>query len=180
MTHKYRFPALLAALCLMLCACHRTAPSQSPSEPAAAPGSTAPPYQIELEPTVPRQDLIFDEVKSEAVRIPFAGSANSIRYITDASQLPDNEALKKYDDAFFREHALILVTETVGSGSVQVDIASIEIDGDTATVTLTHKLPGEIGTDDMAAWLLWAEVDAGLELNWVVANHTIKPSAELS
>ena len=182
MKRKYRVPALLAALCLMLCACHRTAPEQSPSVPAATPGSTEPPYKIELDTTLPRQDLITDLKPDEcgAVRIPYLGTPNSVRYITDAAQLPDNAALQKYDEAYFREHALVLVTETVGSGSVQVGIASIDIDGDVATVTLFHKLPDEIGTSDMATWLLWAEVDTGLSCNWVVANHAMKPSVELN
>ncbi len=180
MKRKYRFPALLAALSLTLCACHSTVPEQSPSDPTAPGNAAEPSYKIELDTTLPQQELLTELMpdKCGAVRIPARGIVNSVLYVTDASQLPDNEALKKYDDAYFQDHALVLIIETVGSGSTQVGIASIDMEDSTATVTLYHRLPGDVATDDIAAWLLWAEVDAGLSCNWVVANHAMKPSAE--
>lgn len=109
------------------------------------------------------------------VRVAYNGNVSSVRYITAADQLPDNEALKAYDDAYFAEKALIVVYETTGSGSVEVGIASVK-DG---AVTLSHDMPGDAGTADMATWLLWAEVDAGLDYTWTVANPAVKPDTSI-
>ena len=60
----------------------------------------------------------------------------------------------------------MLVQESVSSGSVEVGIESVSLKADhTAVVALTHQGPGEgqVGTADMATWLLWTEVDTGLE-----------------
>uniref|UniRef100_UPI001C9E8AF7 hypothetical protein n=1 Tax=Klebsiella pneumoniae TaxID=573 RepID=UPI001C9E8AF7 len=80
--------------------------------------------------------------------------------------------LAGYDEAYFVEKALVVVYETVSSGSVQVDIASI----DGGVVTLSHEMSGNVGTADMATWLLWAEVDAGLDYTWSVANPAVEPN----
>lgn len=86
--------------------------------------------------------------------------------------------MSAYDDAFFKDHALVLVQESVSSGSVEVGIESVSLKADhTAVVTLTHQGPGEgqVGTADMATWLLWAEVDTGLEdYQWTVANPALE------
>ena len=34
------------------------------------------------------------------------------------------------------------------------------------TVTLKRTLAGEVGTADMATWMLWAEVEKGLDYSW--------------
>lgn len=106
------------------------------------------------------------------VRVDYTGNVSSVRYITSVDQLPDNEALAAYDEAYFAEHALIVVYETVTSGSVKVGIGSVA-DG---VVTLSHEMSGDAGTDDMASWLLWAEVETGLEYTWSVANPAVKPN----
>ncbi len=111
------------------------------------------------------------------LRISYYGNISGIRYITSASQLPENEAFSAYDDAWFQDHALILITETVTSGSIGIDIDSIAIDEGTAKVTLLHTIPQQC-TADMATWLLWAEVDKGLELLWQVENPSFKPNYE--
>lgn len=109
------------------------------------------------------------------VRVSYNGNVSSVRYITSVDQLPDHEALAAYDEAYFAEKALIVVYETVSSGSVKVGIASVK-DG---AVTLSHELPGDAGTADMATWLLWAEVDAGLDYTWTVANPAVKPDTSI-
>lgn len=106
------------------------------------------------------------------VRVAYDSNISSVRYITSVEQLPDNEALAAYDEAYFAEKALIVVYETVSSGSVKVGIASVK-DG---AVTLSHDMPGDVGTADMATWLLWAEVDAGLDYTWSVANPAVEPN----
>ena len=110
------------------------------------------------------------------VRITYTGNRSSVRYITSTEALPDYPELEQFDDAYFAEHALVLVTETVNSGSVNVGIRSVNISGSTASVALYHEVP-ENGatTDDMAAWLLWAEVEPGLDCQWAVENPALPP-----
>lgn len=104
------------------------------------------------------------------VRVEYTGNVSSVRYITSVDQLPDHEALAAYDAAYFESKALLLVWETVSSGSVRVGIAAIE----GGVVTLSHELSGDAGTADMATWLLWAEVEAGLDETWSVANPAVQ------
>lgn len=96
------------------------------------------------------------------VRVDYDGMASSVRYITSADRLPDNEALAAYDEAYFETRALLIVYETVGSGSYILDIVS----ADDGVVKLSRELPGDVGTADMATWLLWAEVEQGLDYDW--------------
>lgn len=110
--------------------------------------------------------------RTGCVRVEYTGNVSSVRYITGVDQLPDHEALAAYDAAYFEDKALVLVRETVTSGSVRVGIAAIE-DG---VVTLSHEMSGEMGTADMATWLLWAEVEQGLDWDWSVANPAVEPN----
>lgn len=110
-----------------------------------------------------------ETIHDGCVRVEYTVPISYVRYITSVEQLPDHEALAGYDAAYFQDKALVLVQETVTSGSVKVGIAAIE-DG---VVTLSHELSGQFGTTDMATWLLWAEVEAGLEYEWSVANPTM-------
>lgn len=103
------------------------------------------------------------------VRIPYTNNISRAQYVTRASDLPDDPALEKYDDAYFEHHALLVVLETTGSGSVKVGIESVS-DG---VVTLSHEMPGDVGTADMATWLLWAEVPQGLAETWTIANGAL-------
>lgn len=175
--------ALLLILCLALSAC-RSSTASIPSAPEAD-STSAPATEFPLRPTVPKQELQLDPAPGQppentgATRVQYTGNRASIQYITAASQLPDQEALAKYDDAYFQEHALILILETVNSGSATVGIAAIDIDGSNATVTLSHEADFEVGTTVMTTWLLWAEVDAGLDCSWTVANHALKPDGEI-
>lgn len=111
------------------------------------------------------------------VRIPYTGNRSSIVYVTSASSLPDYEGLESYDDTYFQEHALVLIVETVNSGSIDVGIFSVDMDDSTATVTLYHSNPSGMGTADMATWLIWMEVDSGLDYQWSVANPALKSDA---
>lgn len=110
-------------------------------------------------------------VDTGKVRIPYTGSRSSITYVTSASDLPDYEELAAYDDAYFQDHALVLVIDTVNSGSVDVGILSVDVEASAATVTLYHRMPSDaLGTTDMATWLLWIEVESGLDYQWTIAN----------
>lgn len=112
------------------------------------------------------------------VRLSYTGNRSYVKYITSVEELPDEEALQGYDEAFFETKALILVVETVSSGSVRLEIESIVTDGDTATVTLSRAMPGDVGTADMATWLLWAEVSRELDYNWILEGSAQRPAGE--
>lgn len=112
------------------------------------------------------------------LRVSYSGSRSSVRYITSPDDLPDYPEFDAYDEAFFQSHALVLVEETVTSGSIQVSISGISVDGGSAVVTLSHETAGDMGTSDMATWLLWAEVESGLDCRWTVANPAVTSGAE--
>jgi hypothetical protein len=40
-------------------------------------------------------------------------------------------------------------------------------------------MEGDVATTDMATWMLWAEVDKGLDCEWTLANATELPAGEL-
>ncbi len=165
----FRFVSCLCVLGLLFSGCQSTQPfPESTTLPTVIP--TAPKATAGTLPaaTLPEGELTLQPGGS--LRIGYTGIRCSAQYITDPSQLPDYEAFRKYDAAFFASSALLLITDTVGSGSTQISIDSVIIDGTTAAVTLRRTLPGDVGTADMATWLLWAEVPAVLALNWKVAN----------
>ena len=102
-----------------------------------------------------------------AQRIEYKQNMSAVRYITSVEELPPYEALDGYrNEEYFRDKALVVVVDTVTSGSVKVSIGSVG----NGTVTLSRKMSGDVGTADMATWLLWAEVDQGLPEQWTVTN----------
>lgn len=112
------------------------------------------------------------------LRVTYTGIRSGVRYITDPSQLPEHPELEQYDEAYFQSRALLLVTETVNTGSIQVGIESILVENGVATVKLKHDVPSGMHTADMTTWLLWVEVDAGLDYTWVLANPALEPQKE--
>ena len=108
-------------------------------------------------------------------RIQYTNNVSSVFYITDVARLPDYEALQGYDAAYFEDKALLVVLESVGSGSAKVGIESVN----GGVVTLSHEMPGDAGTADMATWVLWAEVEQGLDYNWTVANPALEPAGSM-
>lgn len=158
----------------------------SMTSPTTAP--TTPPAPTETQRETGTDVVVGSEDASNAVggaieitgvnkkRIPYTGNRSSVVYITSASELPSYSELAQYDDAYFEEYALVLVTETVSSGSMDVDILSVNINSTTATVTLYHEAPSDAAsTADMTTWLLWAEVEGGLDCQWVVENPALEP-----
>lgn len=155
---------LAIGLCLSLLGCtgsdlsEHTRPSSN-----SEPDRTIPP---ELQTSVKIQ-------KQGKVQVSYTINLSSVKYITSAAALPDHEALADYDDAWFSDHALVLVYETVSSGSADVSIASIKVSDGAASVVLSHT-PNGSGTTVMTTWLLWAEVDAGLSYDWSVDNPALE------
>ena len=173
-------------LCLLTAGCRSAADSPSESSsadlasaPSTAPiGSETPQTEPDAASTGPSEDGQVREVQPAGMtRIPYTGTRASVQYITSAGQLPEQDALSAYDDAYFRDHALLLITETTSSGSVQVGVDAITFSGGVASVRLTHELPGDVGTADMATWLLWVELEPGLDYQWVLENAAIPSEA---
>ena len=113
------------------------------------------------------------------VRLKYEGNRSYIRYVTSVEQLPKEGSWNGYDAAYFQTKALLIVVETLSSGTVQVDLESILVDGNTASINIKRTMAGEVGTTDMATWMLWAEVEKGLEYEWTLLNATKLPAGEL-
>lgn len=163
---------IFVLLCCMFAGCHKDAP-ETTGKPKPAP--TDPPRA-----TVEQYTPYLKLGKTGKLRIPYTINLSNAKYITSVDMLPDEECFAAYDEAYFRENALLIVTETVKSGSVDVKIESVKVDDNTASVKLTHTGAGGIGTGDMAVWLLWAEVEKGLEYDWVVENPSIESNTSQS
>lgn len=136
------------------------------------PGVLGPETGNETFPVEPEE---LSMVEQGSFRLTYDGNQSSVVYVTKAKQLENYiqqgaEELARYDDAYFAEKALVLVVDTVKSGSVKVQIASITVTEEEALVTLSRQAP-QYGTDDMATWLLWCEAKQGLsQLTWSVTN----------
>ena len=143
-----------------------------------------PPESVEV--TVPKQQTGEPEgerlpmTMGGCTRLPYSGNVSAVRYVTSPGDLPDIPEMQEYDDAWFREKALLLVTETVNNGSVRVEIGEICLDGDTAFVVLSREMQGDVGTTVMTTWLVWAEVEQGLSCDWVVENPATIPDTQRS
>lgn len=182
---KKMFCLLIAAV-LLLTGCQSavgpTDPAQT-TQPTEAPAIIDVPEEttmpIILNPplgTEPGDAIAF--ANPGKTRITYTGSRSYVRYITSVDQLPDEAALKGYDEAYFETKALLIIVDTVSSGSMRLEIGNITLRGDTASVTLDRKMDGDVGTADMATWLLWAEVEKGLDYTWTLTGGTNQPNLE--
>lgn len=111
-------------------------------------------------------------------RVAYTGIRSYVKYITSPQELPNEGQWQGFDDAFFEKHALLVVVETVNSGSVRLELESITVADGVASVSIKRSLSGEVGTSDMATWMLWAQVEKGLDYTWTLANATELPQGE--
>ncbi len=179
---KKMLAIVLTLTALVLCGCVEepigettTGPqSQLQTPPTTEPDPTETTLGITVvPPTRPRPADVIPTENTGAVRISYTIPISSVRYVTAVSQLPDNEAFAAYDETYFETGALLLVTETVSSATVQVGIETVQLAEGIATVRLLHEQLGDVGVPTMTTWLLWAEVEPGLELQWVVENPAV-------
>ena len=174
---------MLLALMLVFSGCAQQTAEPVPSEDAVQPGTEASGNLEATEVDPPKVTLPVGNGDGQGVqeiqvagatgaeRIEYKQNASSVRYITRVEDLPDYEALDGYRSAeYFQTNALLVVVDTVTSGSVKVSIGFL---GD-GTVTLAKEMSGTVGTADMATWLLWAEVEQGLTENWTVTNPGVQ------
>lgn len=184
-----RMMCAMLVLVLLLCGCQSAAmpggENQTQTE-AVTEAPTEPTVEVTLmdppEVTLPHTGLEtqtgekLDLGPTGCQRVPYTHNVSNVFYVTAVDQLPGYEALQAYDEAYFAEKALLVVLESVGSGSMKVGIESVS----NGVVTLSHELPGDVGTADMATWLLWAEVEQGLEFTWSVSNPALEPAGSMS
>ena len=79
------------------------------------------------------------------------------------------DACDGYDAAFFEKHVLVLVLLEEGSGSIRHEVRSVEQSADQKlSVYIDSKLPGGVGTCDMAQWHVILEI--GRETNIETSN----------
>lgn len=71
------------------------------------------------------------------------------------------DAIEKYDEEYFKANDLIMMVLEEGSGSIRHEVKSVikNPDGSFA-VDIKRDVP-EIGTDDMAEWHIFLEIDCG-------------------
>lgn len=164
MMHKCIF-ALILVLCLCLAGCDGTVSTTS--------DATHPSLDDETH-GVPDLGIDVDFEVLGSVALHHTVNISRAKYITSAAALPDNEELSEYNDSWFEDHALLLIYESVGSGNVKVDVEKITLDGATANITLIHTPVGTLGTGVKVTWLLWLEVEKGLQYTWQVENPSLE------
>ena len=167
MMHKRIF-ALILVLCLCLAGCNGIVSTTTDTTHPSLDDETHGKPDIGI-------DVNFEVLGSTAMH--HSVNICKARYITSASALPDREELREYDDVWFESHGLLLIYESVSSGNVKVGVEKIKLDGTTANITLTHTPDGTIGSGVKVTWLLWLEVDKGLEYTWRVDNPAMESSA---
>lgn len=136
------------------------------TEPATIP-------QLPLGPQISGDGLWFQNPGK--TRLTYTGNRSYVRYITSFEDLPEEAAQAGYDPEFFENYALLVVVETVNSGSVQLEIESIHVSDNVASVNLKRTMSGDVGTADMATWMLWVEVEKGLTCQWTLPGATQQP-----
>lgn len=106
------------------------------------------------------------------LRLPRYDEPQQIHCVTSLSDLQrlNADLAAKYDEAFFEKQALILAVYQARSGSTQVEFSDLTVDGNNVSVSMKGTVNG-MGTMDMAAFLVWAEVPAAYAAyNWSLAD----------
>ncbi len=163
----------MVAWILILCLCLGACTAENPAgEGGSKPSATVSDQTVPTPPTRGPLDL-GKTVKFELggkLQVNHTVNISSARYIDGPDKLPVREELQKYDEAWFRDHALVLIYETVGNSSMDVGIESILLEEGEAQITLSHKPGKNPGTTRMTTWLIWVEVEQGLDYTWTVLN----------
>ncbi len=73
---------------------------------------------------------------------------------------PLTEIYVSYDTSFFMDHTLLIVPVEASSGSMRFSVEEVQREGSNVTVVIRREMP-EVGTCDMAAWLLLISVPQG-------------------
>lgn len=170
------------ALLLVLTGCKgagtsATSPTDAQPQELSAPTQAASGLLPETVPASLKEGELPFENAGKA-RLAYQGNRSYVRYVTKVEDLPPECSWEGYDEAYFETKALLIVVETVSSGSVQLELESIRISDGTASVSIKRTMSGDVGTADMATWLIWAEVEKGLECTWTLENASQLPEGE--
>lgn len=65
--------------------------------------------------------------------------------------------IRRYDEAFFDLHSLVVITLEEPSGSIRHVVKDYSVDDEVLTVSIERRIP-EVGTDDMANWHVLIEL----------------------
>jgi len=148
----------------------RTTTSKPPTAASTRPGTTASTRPSAAPTTTGGGQIPFSigvQVNTHGStgkpdRVEIIRSKAALQTFYNKSSDPNKEALlqpklARYDDAFFAERALVLITRTEPSGSIRHEVRSVSLQGDLLVVILTRSLP-EMQTMDMAHWVIALEV----------------------
>ena len=69
-----------------------------------------------------------------------------------------SDAIKNYDDSFFKSNNLIIVLLSESSGSITHEVTDVKNDEGILNINIKRNYP-EIGTCDMTGWHIVVEVD---------------------
>lgn len=172
--------ACLLIFAALLTGCHRG--TSATTATTAATTTAAATNSSEIDSTIPTEGTRGEPDIGIDVKFKVLGTQNikhtidisQAKYVTSVEELPNYEILEEYDAAWFQEHALLVIYETVPGGKITVDIDSIKLDGSRADITLARKYDGKISTTSNVVWLLWAEVDRDLHYTWNITNPTLE------
>lgn len=132
-----------------------------PAEPSCEPESYGYPLgnpqaiRVHYGATPEAGAVIVDSVKSLET---YLDGFKSLMWDGEGNVIPIEELgklIETYTEDYFKTHRLLCVVVESGSGSNRYELHSLTRD----TVTVLAHIP-EVGTCDMAAWLLMAEVDS--------------------
>ena len=179
----------ILALMLVLAGCQASGGGTTPPVQTNAPTEENQ-LQLSTVPTLPEgtfnpgpvmggaagNELPFENAGK--VRLTYTDHRSYVRYVTSVEDLPPEGSWTGYDETYFETKALLIVVETLTSGSVQVELEAIRMEGDTANVHIKRTMEGDVGTTDMATWMLWAEVEKDLDYTWTLVNATQLPEGE--
>ncbi|MFR1709388.1 MAG: hypothetical protein ACLSV2_10835 [Clostridium sp.] len=96
-----------------------------------------------------KKDLKEHEAKVKGLTV------SKLSYVKENSEAD----LNKYNDEFFTNKALIVITLDESSGSVRHNVKNVVKDGNNITIAIERKVP-EFGTSDMAEWNIYIELNA--------------------
>ena len=89
------------------------------------------------------------------------------------------DACDRYDEAYFEKQILIMVLLEEGSGSIRHKVNSLSMVDDDKWIIVIETVAPDVGTDDMAAWHILIEPEAGInvesESNVTVLLNGIDP-----
>ena len=174
---RYAVAAVILVLAMLAAGCGRGATPEEPGETTAVPTElrqAAPSKQEALscsaqyirtpgdlgDRTSPQVTVIRSRFALEAYY-----EAHQEQYFLEGRESVASDttvgfwdACRRYDDAFFQDHELILAVLEEPSGSIRHRVTALTREGADRMLTVTRLIP-ECGTDDMAQWHLIVETE---------------------